>query len=257
MKPHRPDRRSADNQGKSSAGRLSPAQIIIKRLFDILLSIFSIVVTLPLSVIFSLIIIIGGKGEVIYRQERVGLGGKPFMLYKFRTMKRDAESNGPMLSEANDTRVTPFGRFLRRHKLDEIPNFINVLFGEMSIVGPRPEREYYLEKMKEIDPEASLLTEIKPGITCYGQTEYGYAASIEQMIERLPYELEYVKNPSLSADIKIVLKTAQVLLTGKTARAKDGSGKRVPLPKSDTERAVSELSVTPDSHLQRPHYLAD
>jgi len=130
-------------------------------------------------------------------------------------MKEDAETNGPMLSNPNDPRVTPVGTFMRRHKLDEIPNFINVLRGDMSIVGPRPERQFYIDLLRKENPEVDLLLTVKPGITCTGQVVYGYASDIEEMIERLDYELDYVKNPSLRKDAFIIWQTVLLLIRGR------------------------------------------
>lgn len=216
MKSHIPDMNNTDSQKENSLRRLSGKHLFIKRFLDIVLSLFTLIITLPLSLFFTLLIVLHDRGAFLYRQERIGLRGRRFRLFKFRTMHHNAESDGPMLSSDDDPRVTPIGRFMRRHKFDEIPNFINVLRGEMTIVGPRPEREYYLEKMREINRDTDLLKEVKPGITCYGQTEYGYASTLEQMMERLPYELEYVKRPSLKADMKIMFRTLRVLLSGRT-----------------------------------------
>lgn len=154
------------------------------------------------------------RGPVLFRQKRIGLNGEPFYLLKFRTMIPGAEPDGPMLSDPDDPRVTPLGRYLRRHKIDEIPNFINVLKGEMSIVGPRPERKFYIDKLREKNPEVDLLFTVKPGITCYGQVLYGYASGIDAMAQRLEYELKYIKSPSLFADFTIMSQTIILLVRG-------------------------------------------
>jgi lipopolysaccharide/colanic/teichoic acid biosynthesis glycosyltransferase len=189
--------------------------MIIKRVIDITLSLISICITLPIIIILAIIIKSSGRGPVIFRQERIGRYGKPFTLLKLRTMHENAESNGPMLSTPDDQRVTRAGRFMRRHKIDEIPNFINVLKGDMSIVGPRPEREYYLRQLRERNQEVDLLLTVRPGITCSGQVEYGYASDLDEMIERLAYELNYVKSPSLRRDLVIMWQTVLLLTRGR------------------------------------------
>jgi lipopolysaccharide/colanic/teichoic acid biosynthesis glycosyltransferase len=193
----------------------SPTQLIIKRFIDIFLSLITICIALPVIVLLAIIIKSSGKGAIIFRQERIGKNGKPFMLLKFRTMHDDAEPDGPMLSTPTDKRVTAAGRFMRRHKIDELPNFLNVIRGDMSIVGPRPEREYYLQQLRARNPEVDLLLSVKPGITCTGQVEYGYASDIDQMADRLVYELDYVKSPSLRKDLIIMWQTVVLLLRGR------------------------------------------
>lgn len=193
----------------------SPSQLKIKRIIDISLSLITICIALPLIAFLSIIIKTTGKGAIIFRQERIGRNGKPFMLLKFRTMHNNAEPDGPMLSSPTDQRVTAAGRFMRRHKIDELPNFFNVIKGEMSIVGPRPEREYYLQQLRTRNPEVDLLLSVKPGITCTGQVEYGYASDIDQMTDRLVYELDYVKAPSLRKDLNIMWQTVLLLLRGR------------------------------------------
>jgi lipopolysaccharide/colanic/teichoic acid biosynthesis glycosyltransferase len=193
----------------------APWQKIIKRVSDIILSFFTLVITFPVFLTLAILIKVNSKGPVIFRQERIGLYGKPFTLLKFRTMKEDAEPDGPMLSNPNDPRVTTIGIYMRKHKLDEIPNFLNVFWGEMSIVGPRPERQFYLDLLRKENPEADLLLNVKPGITCTGQIVYGYATDIKEMVERLDYELEYVKAPSLRKDALIMWQTMLLLIRGR------------------------------------------
>lgn len=194
---------------------LAPWQKAVKRAADVFLSLFTLIITLPVFIILALIIKLSGKGPAIYRQTRVGLNGEPFTLLKFRTMYEDAEPNGPMLSNPTDPRVTPVGIFMRRHKLDELPNFINVLMGDMSIVGPRPEREYFLNLLRKENPEVDLLLTVKPGITCTGQVKYGYASDVKEMSERLLYELDYIKTPSLRNDACIMWQTVLLLIRGR------------------------------------------
>lgn len=193
----------------------TPWQKAIKRISDIILSFITIIITLPVFIILAILIRFSGKGPVIFRQERIGLNGKPFTLLKFRTMKEDAETDGPMLSNPTDPRVTTVGTFMRRHKLDEIPNFINVLWGDMSVVGPRPERQFYIDLLRKENPDVDLLLTVKPGITCTGQVVYGYASDVKEMIERLDYELDYVKNPSLRKDVFIMWQTVLLLIRGR------------------------------------------
>ncbi len=220
MKPA-PAKNIPDNTGKKPCDlsiqvkRLNPWQQLIKRTADIVFSLITLAITLPVFIILALLIKLYDKGPVIFRQERTGRNGKPFTLLKFRTMKQDAETNGPMLSSPNDPRVTPVGRFMRRHKLDEIPNFINVLKGEMSVVGPRPERQYYLDLLRKENEEVDLLLNFKPGVTCTGQVVYGYASDIEQMTERIKYELDYVRAPSLRKDAFIIWQTFLLLIRGR------------------------------------------
>ena len=186
-----------------------------KRLTDIMLSIITLVVTSPVSLFLSIMIKLSDTGPVLFRQERIGKDGIPFIMLKFRTMYRNAETNGPMLSNPFDSRVTPVGRFMRRHKLDELPNFINVIRGEMSIVGPRPEREFYLNKLRNLNPDTDLLLNVKPGITCIGQVKFGYATNMTEMAERLLYELEYVKSRSFGLDMLVMWQTLLLLLRGR------------------------------------------
>jgi lipopolysaccharide/colanic/teichoic acid biosynthesis glycosyltransferase len=152
---------------------------------------------------------------VLYSQERIGRYGKPFNILKFRSMYIDAEKNGPALSSKFDNRVTPFGKFLRKYRLDELPNFINVLKGEMSLVGPRPERQFFIDQIVKKAPHYSHLQKVRPGITSWGQVKYGYAENVDQMIERLKYDIIYIENMSLLVDLKILIYTIQTVLKGR------------------------------------------
>lgn len=187
----------------------------IKQLLDYFLSIIAFIVLLPLTAVLAVLIRLSGPGPVIYRQKRIGRHGKPFTLYKFRSMHARAEEDGPRLSSENDKRITPIGSFMRKHRLDEIPNFINVIKGDMSIVGPRPEREYYMKKIIEKAPRYKLLLKIKPGITSWGQVKFGYATSIDEMVERLDYDLLYLDNMSLYVDLKIIIYTTLIIFRGR------------------------------------------
>ncbi|MBO7224837.1 MAG: sugar transferase [Bacteroidales bacterium] len=197
-------------------GLMAPWQQILKRIFDILISLIAIIILSPLYLITSIIVYTTSKGPIFYKQERIGYKGKPFYMHKFRSMYTNAESNGPMLSSGDkDPRITPFGRFMRKVRLDEIPQFYNVLKGTMSIVGPRPERQFFIDQIVKKAPEYRLLHRIKPGITSWGQVKYGYAESVDEMVERLKYDLIYLENPSLSTDIKILFYTAVIILQGR------------------------------------------
>jgi exopolysaccharide biosynthesis polyprenyl glycosylphosphotransferase len=155
------------------------------------------------------------KGPVIIRQERIGYMGKPFNILKFRTMYEDAEREGPLLSSETDERITPFGRFMRKYRLDELPQFWNVLCGDMSLVGPRPERKFYIEQIVKKAPYYYLLHNVRPGITSLGMVKFGYARNVEEMIERMQYDILYYENMSLMMDIKILIYSIQTVYTGK------------------------------------------
>lgn len=179
----------------------------MKRFIDVLFSLIALLILSPLILVLIVGVKLSSRGPVIHRQERIGRYGKPFTLYKFRSMVEDAEKNGPELSRKNDDRVTRFGKFMRTRKLDEIPNFINVIMGEMSLVGPRPERQYFIDQITEYAPHYVHLHRVKPGITSWGQVRYGYAASVEEMIKRLKYDLLYIENMSLFVDFQILIIT--------------------------------------------------
>ena len=183
-----------------------------KMLFDKVLGIFFLTVFSPLYLFTAIGVKISSKGPIFYKQKRVGLHGKEFSIYKFRSMKNDAEKNGPELSSANDARITRFGQFMRKSRLDEIPQFFNVLKGDMAIVGPRPERKYYIDQIVEVAPEFRLLLKTKPGITSLGQVKFGYAENVEQMVQRLKFDIIYIKNMSLYLDFKILIFTLLTIL---------------------------------------------
>jgi lipopolysaccharide/colanic/teichoic acid biosynthesis glycosyltransferase len=151
---------------------------------------------------------------MIYSQERVGKFGRPFRIFKFRTMVMDAEVNGPQLSSTHDERVTKFGRMLRKTRMDELPQFFNVLIGEMSLVGPRPERQHFIDIITRRAPHYSHLHRVRPGITSWGQVKFGYAENVDQMIQRLKYDILYIENMSLAMDFKILFYTIVIVLKG-------------------------------------------
>jgi exopolysaccharide biosynthesis polyprenyl glycosylphosphotransferase len=186
-----------------------------KRLFDIVVSLLVLILFSPFYLITALIVITTSKGPAIYSHERIGLNGKPFKIYKFRSMYVDAEKNGPALSSKEDCRITPFGRFMRKVRLDEMPQFYNALIGEMSIVGPRPERQFFINQIVKQAPHYKHLHKVKPGITSWGQVKYGYAENVEQMIERLRYDLLYIENMSLMVDLKILIYTVLIVVQGR------------------------------------------
>lgn len=190
-------------------------QTTLKRFIDLVISIIAMVMLSPLTLVIIIGVKLSSKGPVLIRQERMGRFGKPFILYKFRSMYANAESNGPELTKKNDSRLTPFGRFLRKRKLDEIPNFWNVIKDEMSLVGPRPERQYYIEQIIKKAPHYAHLHKVKPGITSWGQVKFGYAENVDQMIKRLDYDLIYIENMSLFVDFQIIIYTLLTIIKGK------------------------------------------
>jgi exopolysaccharide biosynthesis polyprenyl glycosylphosphotransferase len=198
------------------SNRLMPVwQSNIKQIMDYVLSAIFLIMLSPVIVILAILIRFSGEGPVIFSQERVGRNGKIFTIYKFRSMFASAESDTPMLSYATDPRVTAIGRFMRKHRLDEIPNLVNVLKGEMSLVGPRPEREYFINQIVQKAPHFRRLLKVKPGITSWGQVKYGYASTVDQMIERLEFDLLYLENMNLLIDLKIIIYTSLIILKGK------------------------------------------
>ena len=196
--------------------RLMPEwQYSLKRIFDIIISLVAMIILSPVYLITAIIVKATSPGPVFYAQERIGYLGRPFKMHKFRSMYVDAEQAGPALSKDNDPRITPFGRFMRKVRLDEIPQFYNVLRGTMSLVGPRPERQFYIDQIVKRAPEYLLLQRIKPGITSWGQVRYGYASNVDEMVERLRYDLLYLDNMSLTTDLKILLYTVIIIIQGR------------------------------------------
>ncbi|MCS6819028.1 MAG: sugar transferase [Chitinophagales bacterium] len=194
---------------------LSEWEIITKRWFDVCFSLLALVVFALPMLLIALLIKATSKGSAFYVQERIGQFGKPFKIIKFRTMYADAEKNGPRLSSDDDDRITPIGKFLRKYRIDELPQFINVLKGDMSIVGPRAERKYFAEQILRIAPHYKIVWKVKPGITSLGMVKYGYASTVEQMTKRLKYDILYIENMGLLLDLKVLIYTFITVISGK------------------------------------------
>jgi len=187
----------------------------VKQLMDFVISILAIILLLPLSFALIIGVKLSSSGPILYKQDRIGRFGREFQIFKFRSMYHNAEENGPELSSKHDPRVTRFGQMMRKHRLDEIPNFLNVLRGEMALVGPRPEREYFIDKIIKTAPHYTHLQKVKPGITSWGQVKYGYAENVQEMIKRLRYDILYIENMSLFVDVKILFYTVITILKGR------------------------------------------
>ena len=190
-------------------------QANVKRFMDVTVSVIAICLLMPIYIIVGVCVKLSSKGPIFYLQERMGRYGKPFNIIKFRTMIIDAEKYGPALSSDGDPRITRLGRFMRKVRLDELPQFINVLKGDMSLVGPRPERAFYIEQIVQKAPHYYTVFKVRPGITSWGQVKYGYAENVDQMVERMRYDLLYLENMSLTTDIKILLYTAIIIVQGR------------------------------------------
>ena len=194
--------------------RMSQFQCNVKRSFDILVSAIALVALSPVMACISIAVKRVSSGPIIYKQQRMGRGRKPFYIYKFRTMKEDAEKDGPRLSSDNDDRITRVGYYLRKYRLDELPQFWNVIKGHMSLVGPRPEREFFISQIVKKAPYYGLIFQVRPGITSWGMVKYGYASSVEEMVKRAKYDLVYLNNMSISNDIKILIYTVRTVVKG-------------------------------------------
>ena len=190
-------------------------QQVAKRMFDIIASVLVIVVFSPIYIFTAIMVKCSSPGPVFYKQERIGQHGEPFNMLKFRSMYVNAEDMGPQLSSDDDPRITKWGKFMRKVRLDEIPQFFTVLGGKMSIVGYRPERQYYIDQIVQKAPHYRMLLKIKPGITSWGEVKFGYASTVDEMVERLKYDILYIENMNLAVDIKILIYTALIVIQGR------------------------------------------
>lgn len=190
-------------------------QQVAKRLFDIFASILVIVLLSPVYLFTAIMVKLSSPGPIFYKQERIGQHGVPFKMLKFRSMYVNAEDMGPQLSSDDDPRITRWGKFMRKVRLDEIPQFFTVLGGKMSIVGYRPERQFYIDQIVQKAPHYRMLLKIKPGITSWGEVKFGYASTVDEMVERLKYDILYIENMNLAVDIKILIYTALIVIQGR------------------------------------------
>lgn len=190
-------------------------QMVLKRTIDIVFSLTAIVLLLPVYLFTTIMVKMSSKGPILFRQERIGLHGKPFMILKFRSMYVDAEKDGPQLSSEHDPRITPWGRIMRKFRLDELPQFFNVLKADMSLVGPRPERQFYVDQIVAKAPAYKHLKQVKPGITSWGMVKYGYAENVDEMVKRMKYDLLYIENMSIMHDVKILVYTVLIVIQGR------------------------------------------
>lgn len=194
---------------------MSTGQQLIKRVIDVCISIVSLILLIPLYLVLALLVKFSSEGPIFFRQERIGKNGKPFYIIKYRTMYVNAEDAGPQLSSEKDPRITKVGRVMRKLRLDEFPQFWNVLVGDMSLVGPRPERQFYIDQIATLEPQFLQLVKVRPGITSWGQVKFGYAENVEQMIQRMKFDLLYLNNRSLALDFKIMLHTILIIFKAK------------------------------------------
>ena len=187
-------------------------QKVLKRIIDFSMSFTAVIFLIPFYLFSAIAVKISSPGPILFLQERIGKDGRVFKIFKFRTMYVNSEKNGPQLSSENDPRITKIGRFMRKTRLDEFPQFFNVLLGHMSIVGPRPERKFYIDQIAKIEPQYNQLTKVRPGITSWGQVKFGYAENVDQMLQRMKFDLLYLKNRSISLDLKIMLHTLLIVI---------------------------------------------
>ena len=187
-------------------------QKVLKRVIDLSMSFVAIILLIPFYLFSAVAVKLSSPGPIFFLQDRIGKDGRVFKIFKFRTMYVDSEKNGPQLSSENDPRITNIGTFMRKTRLDEFPQFFNVLLGQMSIVGPRPERKFYIDQIAKIEPQYNQLTKVRPGITSWGQVKFGYAENVDQMLQRMKFDLLYLKNRSISLDLKIMFHTLLIVI---------------------------------------------
>jgi len=196
-------------------GRL--ASLVSKRLFDVVVCAVGLVALIPLFVLIAALIRVDSPGPIFYRQVRVGLRGRPFLIWKFRSMRQDAEQSGPRWAQADDPRISRVGWWLRKTRIDEFPQLVNVIRGEMSLVGPRPERPVFVQDLRTVIPYYDIRHTVRPGVTGWAQVKFRYGASQEDSHTKLQYDLYYVKNLSLLLDLKILMHTIRVVMLGEGA----------------------------------------
>lgn len=215
MQNYKINRYSYNKRDNEHFDAMNMSQRFVKRTFDVVFSFIGLVLLSPFMLLFAFVLLFD-EGPIIFKQERIGYKGKPFMIYKFRTMRVNAEADGiPRLEEERNRHLTPFGRFLRAHHLDELPQLWNVLKGDMSFVGPRPERQYFIDQINRETEDYHYVYLMRPGITSYATIYNGYTDTMDKMLKRLEYDLDYLDNRSLMLDLKIIVKTVLSIVSGK------------------------------------------
>jgi len=190
-------------------------QEVLKRVIDVVASALFLLIFFPVYAMIAVMVKLSSPGPIFYKQERIGKNGKPFYIFKFRSMFIDAEKSGPLLSSDFDPRITSWGRFMRKVRLDELPQFWNVIIGDMSLVGPRPERQFFIDQIVKIAPHYKHLHRVRPGITSLGQVKYGYASNVDEMVRRLKFDILYIENMSLAMDFRVMLYTIKIIVEGR------------------------------------------